>query len=69
MCSIAARVTWVRRVLTYYAGHRVISEHLSLESSMKSWKENGLLEYVQETFIYIDGAFLQLSHVPAVKRS
>jgi hypothetical protein len=36
---------------------------------MKSWKENGLLEYVQETFIYIDGAFLQLSHVPAVKRS
>lgn len=31
------------------------SEHLSLESSMKSWKANGLLEYVQETYLYIDG--------------
>jgi hypothetical protein len=23
---------------------------------MKSWKANGLLEYVQETYLYIDGA-------------
>lgn len=22
---------------------------------MKSWKENGLLEYVQETYLYVDG--------------
>jgi hypothetical protein len=34
----------------------VYNEHLSLESSMKSWKANGLLEYVQETYLYIDGA-------------
>jgi hypothetical protein len=33
----------------------VYNEHLSLESSMKSWKANGLLEYVQETYLYIDG--------------
>lgn len=33
----------------------VYNEYLSLESSMKSWKANGLLEYVQETYLYIDG--------------
>jgi hypothetical protein len=33
---------------------------------MKSWKANGLLEYVQEAYLYIDGALsLALFLAPA----